>query len=320
MKTAIACISVILFAATARAQEPPPIIDVHVHAMSASFYGPPPIALCASDLVIAPRDPRDSYALKDVAICASPLQSALTTDAQMNQTLAIMRRYNVVAVVGGPRALVQRWKAAAPDRVIPAAGAVPPDSLRRWTADSSVKVLAELTFQYAGVAPTDSIPESYFALAEALDIPVGLHVGPGPPGAAYVGTPKYRASLSNPLLLEEVLLRHPRLRLYVMHAGWPMGDQMIALLYAHPQVYVDVGVIDWFLPRKAFYAYLQRLTDAGFGKRIMFGSDQMIWPEAMQRAIETVQEAPFLGESQKRDILYNNAARFLRLGPASRKP
>src|SRR3989454_6563092 len=47
-----------------------------------------------------------------------------------------------------------------------------------------------------------------------------LFRSPGPPGAAYLATPRYRASLSNPLLLEETLIRHPKLRLYVMHAGW----------------------------------------------------------------------------------------------------
>ena len=73
--------------------------------------------------------------------------------------------------------------------------------------------------------------------------------------------------LSNPLLLEGVLIRHPKLRLYVMHAGWPMIDQIVGLLYAHPQVYVDTGVIDWFVPRKEFHAYLKRLVDAGFEKR-----------------------------------------------------
>ena len=60
-------------------------------------------------------------------------------------------------------------------------------------------------------------------------------------GAAYVGSPKYRMALSDPLLLEEVLVRHPKLRLYVMRAGWPMLDRMIGLLYAHPQVYVMSG-------------------------------------------------------------------------------
>ena len=81
------------------------------------------------------------------------------------------------------------------------------------SADGTIRVLGELTFQYSGLAPTDSVPESYYALAEQLDLPVGVHFGLGPPGAAYTGSPKYRMGLSNPLLLEDVLLRHPKLRL-----------------------------------------------------------------------------------------------------------
>jgi hypothetical protein len=33
----------------------------------------------------------------------------------------------------------------------------------------------------------------------------------------------------------------------------------------------------------------------------------------IERAVAAIEEAPFLSEQQKRDILYNNAARFLRL-------
>ena len=66
-------------------------------------------------------------------------------------------------------------------------------------------------------------------------------------------------------------------------------------------------------PRAQFYAELRRLVDAGFVKRIMFGSDQMIWPQAIGVGIETVRQASFLSEQDKRDILYDNAARFLRL-------
>ncbi|MFN5243306.1 MAG: amidohydrolase family protein, partial [Novosphingobium sp.] len=88
-------------------------------------------------------------------------------------------------------------------------------------------------------------------------------------------------------------------------------------LYAHPQVYLDTGVIVYTQPRPAFYRYLQGLVDAGFGQRIMFGSDQMVWPEAIERSIKVIEEAPFLSPEQKRDILYNNAARFLRLDAAT---
>lgn len=92
-----------------------------------------------------------------------------------------------------------------------------------------------------------------------------------------------------------------------------MLDDLLAVLYAHPQVHVDVGVISWVLPRAEFHRYLQRIVEAGFGKRVMFGSDQMNWPQAIEVAIAAIRTAPFLRESQKRDILFNNAARFLRL-------
>jgi uncharacterized protein len=43
-----------------------------------------------------------------------------------------------------------------------------------------------------------------------------------------------------------------------------MNVDPFALLYAHPQVYVDVGVIVYTQSRRAFYRYLQTIVDAGF--------------------------------------------------------
>ena len=110
-----------------------------------------------------------------------------------------------------------------------------------------------------------------------------------------------------------VLVKHPKLRVDIMHAGYPMIDDLLAVLYAHPQVYVDVGIIVYNQPRPAFYRYLQVIVDAGFVNRVMFGSDQMVWPRTIERAIAVIDEAPFLSKQQKRYIFYNNAARFLRL-------
>lgn len=138
-------------------------------------------------------------------------------------------------------------------------------------------------------------------------------MGPAPPGTAYTDWPKWRARLNDPLVLEEPLIRHPKLRVYVMHAGWPMLSEMVHLLHLHPQVYVDVGAIDWALPRSEFHYYLRRLVEVGFGERVMFGSDQMVWPDAIPIAIEAIESTSFLSEEHKRDILYNNAARFLRV-------
>ncbi|CAN5740251.1 hypothetical protein BH23GEM3_BH23GEM3_27020 [soil metagenome] len=51
-----------------------------------------------------------------------------------------------------------------------------------------------------------------------------------------MGGSPYRARLGSPFQLEEVLVRHPRLRIYVMHYASPLVDEMIALLYSHPQL------------------------------------------------------------------------------------
>jgi len=230
----------------------------------------------------------------------------------------MLERWNVLAITSGPIAYVRRWHSASPNRVVPAlltGGSVKLDSIREWARDSTIRVLGELTFQYVGVSPRDSLAEAHFALAEQLDLPVGIHWALGPPGIAYTENPKFRASLGDPLLLEETLVRHPHLRLYVMHAGYPRLESMIALLMAHPQVYVDVAVIDWLLPRAVFYDYLKHLVDAGFEHRIMFGSDEMVWPDALPQAIDAIERAPFLSAGQKRAILCDNAARFLRMAP-----
>ena len=59
--------------------------------------------------------------------------------------------------------------------------------------------------------------------------------------------------------------------------------------------------------------HLKALLDAGYGKRLMFGSDSQLWPEAIEMAIQGIESADFLSNAQKRDIFYNNVARFLRL-------
>jgi hypothetical protein len=181
-----------------------------------------------------------------------------------------------------------------------------------------IKAFSELSPQYLGMSPADSRMEPYWELAEQFDVPVGIHMGPGPPGIAYDASPVpfkspgFRMAMGDPLLLEDVLLRHKRLRLFVMHAGWPQLERVVALMYAHPNVYVDVAALQSqaLVPRTAYYRHLRGLVDAGFGRRIMFGSD---FPDQVGPGIDAVLGADFLNAEQKADILCHNAVRFLRL-------
>jgi predicted TIM-barrel fold metal-dependent hydrolase len=292
---------------------PEPIIDVHLHASSAVAAA----RICAPVDFFPPRDPK-MPGVPPVP-CAKPLLSPATDEELMTRTLDIMRVRNVIGVTSGPLNMVEAWQKAGGERILPAIAFDPAtgkpsvSTLRDLVKSKRIVAFAEIGNQYEGIPPDDPRMEPYWALAEELDVPVGIHSGPGPPGAAYRGYSNYRARLSSLLLLEEVLVRHPKLRVWAMHAGWPLADDTIAALYAHPQLHVDVGVISYFVPRENFYSFLKRLLDAGFENRIMFGSDEMIFPDALAAAIDTIQNAPMLTPAQKRNILYNNAARFLRL-------
>jgi uncharacterized protein len=279
----------------------------------------------------------------DVHLHAYPLDAALGPDltnpatgtpgrvadgaAHLEACLVQMCRYNIVKGVvsagsGDRLAVPSAWRAAAPDLFVAGAGIrgseeipLPPiDELRQRFTTGELEVMGEITAQYAGLTLSDGPFEPYLALAEELDVPVAVHTGIGPAGASYdPSTRAFRARLGNPLCLEEALNRHPRLRLSLMHAGWPYLDDTIALMVVYPQVYADLGSINWYFPRPAFHAYLKTLMQVGLGQRVMFGSDQMYWPEAIGMAVAATQSAPFLSASELRDIFYNNAARFFGL-------
>jgi predicted TIM-barrel fold metal-dependent hydrolase len=233
----------------------------------------------------------------------------------LQKTLEVMDRYNIVKgfVSGLDLENVRKWVAADPERFIAAPFILKPGQydlrhLRQEYEAGRLQGLGEIATQLSGVAPNDSALEPYFALGEELDVPVLIHTaGIGP----YM--PTFRSTAGSPLLLEDVLVRHPKLRLYVENAGYPFRDEMIAMMTQYPQLHADVSTITWVIPRPAFYDHLEALVRAGLGKRLMFGSDQMRWPQKIGEGIEAIRQAPFLTDEQKRDILFNNAARFLRL-------
>ena len=316
----VAAVCVVGLAAPAIAQDAPkqrpPIIDMHLHALPAKGWPGGPSFICPG-MDFAAFDPKGKWDPDHWwESCPNPLYPAATDEELLREILAVMDRYNVVlAATSGPLEHLRRYRHAAPKRMLPGLNTAvgnlgTPDSLRQLIREGEVASLGEIAPQLEGISPDDEILEPYLAVAEELDIPVAIHVLSFQP---YYLFPQNRAALNNPLLLEKFLVRHPKLRVYVMHAGWPMLNEMISLLLLYPQIYVDLAGIDWMLPRKEFYRYLRSLVEAGFGKRIMFGSDTSMWPQTLAIGIEAIESADFLSEAQKRDIMYNNAARFLRL-------
>jgi predicted TIM-barrel fold metal-dependent hydrolase len=294
-----------------------PIIDVHVHAMKVN----PAFAMDACPWFLSsmpggdPNQKPPSFLNTD---CAMPLKAAKSDKEFQDSLVATMNRLNITIVASGDPTILRNWMKAAPGRVIPAIGISSSKDMSVVAFTDSLtsgfyKVMAEVAPQYQGMSPSDTSLDAYFAAAEKLNIPVGIHMGTGGNGMANITSPKYRASMGNPLLLEDLLARHPKLKVWVMHAGYPMAEDMIALMGANAYVYVDVAGMIWSYPLAEVNDYIKRLVQAGFEKRIMYGTDLMIWPKLLETSLAVIENANYLSDDQKRDILYNNAARFFRL-------
>lgn len=266
-----------------------PIIDMHLHA-EADLWAPR--RLCFPE-------PCDSEptTVSDVA--------ELRT-----RTLELMRDNRIVlGVVSGFKEDVLPWiDAGGPELLagIQAPSRIPIDTVRALLESGRIQVLGEMTAQYYGVPIDDPSLDPLFGLAREFDVPVHVHV-------EGLGAGDFPSHLGNPLRLVPVLKRHPGLRLYLENAGWPFLDETTSLMYQHPSVYADISTILDVIPREVALSFVEELIERGLGQRLMFGSDQMIWPEVIDSSIETLQSADFLSLEQKADLFYNNAARFLRL-------
>jgi uncharacterized protein len=277
-----------------------PIIDMHMHALALRL-GPD-----------GKPTPVDCYP----APCQSFTSAAQSEDDVLRMSLEAIDQYHIVqGFLSGSLDRVAKWKSAAPGRFIGSPlirqpGEPSVEVLRGEYAAGHLSGMGELATQYTGFRPNDPALEPYFALAEELDLPTLIHTaGFGAP------LPGFRVAAGNPVLLEDVLVRHPKLRLFVENCGFPFTAEMVAMMYQYPQLHCDVSTVTWIVERQAFLDHFQRLMRAGLGKRIMFGSDQVVWPEAIARAVDSIQMAEFLTPEQKADIFYYNAARFLRLSP-----
>lgn len=273
--------------------EKSPIIDMHMHS-STSIWSeespcyPPDDCIGIKTTVLDPKDLLDS-------------------------TIVQMDKHNIVLAVlsGDDLDESYRWAKADSRFIVGPMIGNPEDvdlnRIRKDIEDGKIKIMGEITSQYYGLAINDPSLEKVMELASEFNLPVQAHVtGTG-------GGPNFPTAKGDPLLVSEVIQKNPNLKIYIENAGFPYVDKTVSLLYTYPTAYGDLSTLTWIVPRNVFHKYLRELIEAGLGKRLMFGSDQMLWPQRIEEAIDAINSAEFLTEEQKRDIFYNNAARFLEL-------
>ena len=233
------------------------------------------------------------------------------------QVDSMLKKYNVVkavvSTIGGPNrtdnnnVLIPGYYANKP----------PTDTIafKELIEAGKLKVFGEIGAVYSGYTLSDPEFEPYLDICERYGIPVAVHTGGGPPNITYRGSPNFRIKFGDPFTIEDVLAKHPKLKIYIMHAGEVFYENALRLMMQYSHLYADLGVILWVHEQPMDYAenFLRKAKLYGLLDRIMYGSDQMVWPHAIEKSIKQLDSYVFLTEEDKRKIFYENAVKFLNL-------
>jgi len=103
-----------------------------------------------------------------------------------------------------------------------------------------------------------------YAAAERHGLPVLFHQGASPVREAPL---RY----AHPLLMDEIAIRFPELRVVMAHMGHPWQRETIVTIRKHPHVYADVSAL--FYRPWSFYEGLRLATEWGALDKLLFGSD-----------------------------------------------
>ncbi|MCR9225066.1 MAG: amidohydrolase family protein [Hyphomonas sp.] len=285
-----------------------PIIDMHRHApLASSFESDDGPAATADELS------EQNVVLSLVSI-TSPMQAEQWYDGA-NGTFILG------AMMPCPRNLAERYDC------FPETDGLPDISWLRESVESGlIGAFHEMMFNYDGTPPDSPKMAPYWALAAEFGVPVGVHAWSGPPPGRSIRAnpnccPDYDGDMGNPKHLRTVLQRHPGLKIWLQHVGSDgnvspeLWDETLSLLSDFPNVYLDMSITNSLLPVEAYEAGLVRLVDAGFGDRIMLGSDNV--PLAL--ILGRLSELEGVSDLQRSAILYDNAADFLELDGETRR-
>jgi uncharacterized protein len=261
-----------------------------------------------------------SYTEKDfwVGKARNGFASSKTAKEHLEQTIQKMNLHKIeYAVVCGTLESIERYSNA-DKRFIPGyqdyeETLIPVKQFEQYVQSGKIKVFGEVMAVYKGMTLADSLYQPYLAICEKYGIPVAYHSGGSFPNAQQLGWPNYRITLGDPFLIEDVLVKYPKLKLYLMHAGENFFENTLRMMDGYPNLYADLGVELWLHPLTKDYGtrFLRSAKEYGFLDRVLFGSDQMVWPEAISSSIDFLNAMDFLTNDEKEMILYRNAKKFL---------
>ena len=158
-----------------------------------------------------------------------------------------------------------------------------------------------------GFEPQDRMAWPLYEVINEFKLPAVFHSGHSGIGSGMRCGGGLRLRNSNPMLLEDVAIAFPDIRIVLAHPSWPWQDEALSLAMHKPNVWIDLS--GW--SPKYFPPQLVQYANTLLKDRILFGSDfPLITPD---RWLKEFADAGFKPEVQP-GILKGNAMRLLGLG------
>lgn len=206
-----------------------------------------------------------------------------------------------------PYEQVAQWCRKYPDRFSGLAGVDPFRGMQglRDLAHAVTElgfVGAHLYPHWFKLAPNEALYYPYYAKCCELDIPIMMQVGQNLIYQKEVRLP----SVARPILLDQIAIDFPELKLLGIHIGVPWTDEMIAMAWKHENVYIG---IDAYAPKYLPQALKHYMNSYGAHK-VMFGTD---WPVIdPERAVAEMQANDFRPDAM-RQIMRDTAVKVFKL-------
>jgi uncharacterized protein len=164
---------------------------------------------------------------------------------------------------------------------------------------------------YQNIHPLDERMLPVYAFCEKRNLPILIHQGTTFPRKAPL---KY----SLPILLEDVAMQFPDLKMVIAHMGHPWIDETIVLIRKQPNFYADISALH-YRPWQ-FYNALIIAKEYGVLNKLLFGSDfPFTTPDATIEALQNFNQMavgtnmPRLSQEEIQNLIHSPTLKFLEL-------
>ena len=148
--------------------------------------------------------------------------------------------------------------------------------------------------------PGDRMAWPIYEVINHYGLPAIFHTGHSGMGTGMPGGGGVRLKYGQPILVDDVAVDFPEMKIILAHPGWPWTDEALSMALHKPNVFIDLS--GWS-PRR-FPPQIAQHANHGLGHKFLFGSDYPLIPPA--RWLGAFAEAGFKPEIHQA-ILRDNA-------------